>query len=132
MELRRRKLCRNSRSSNGRYGIGAANYTSETAAIEAIEQNLRRLAKSRISAVCMISDCVGDDNWQLDVGGGEEGRCLAFKRGIKGVEGIGLVSYLIVAIKNTEKQHKLTFYACAAISTPNQMEQRHGTHTGVI
>ena len=41
----------------------------------------------------MISGCVGDDKWQMDGGGGEEGRCLAFKCGVKGVEGIGLVSY---------------------------------------
>ena len=80
----------------------------------------------------MVSDCGGDDNWQLYDGGGEEGRCLAFKCGGKGVKGIGMVSYLIVVIKNTAQQRKLTFYACAAISTPSQMEQRHGTHTGVI
>ena len=58
----------------------------------------------------MVSDCGGDDNWQSYDGGGEEGRCLAFKCGGKGVKGIGMVSYLIVVIKNTAEQLKLTIF----------------------
>ena len=63
-----RQLGRNSRSSNGRYGIRATDYPIETVAIEDTEQSQRRLAKSRISAVGMDSDCGDDDNWQWDVG----------------------------------------------------------------
>ena len=83
-------------------------------------------------AVGTVSDCGSDGNWQFDYGYGEKGRCWTYGCGSKGVKGIGMVSYLIVVIKNTAQQRKLTFYACAAISTPSQMEQRHGTHTGVI
>ena len=81
-------------------------------------QTQRELPTAPIVAVGTDSNCGDDGNWPLDDGYREKGICRTFHCGRIEVKGIGMVSYLIVVIKNTAQQLKLTIFAIGAIPAP--------------